>query len=114
MEVDRSKLRDMVAGFHTNTDAEKAAFIDGWNMADNNPDWRDVRKELPTEDGEYLAYLSDIREYTILRFKKQEGAFFIIFMDEAGETLFGIDDVEQQNVTLWMPLPEIPIPSTAD
>jgi hypothetical protein len=49
-----------------------------------------------------------------LRFKKQEGAFFIIFMDEAGETLFGIDDVEQQNVTLWMPLPEIPIPSTAD
>jgi hypothetical protein len=101
MEVDRSKLRDMVAGFHTNTDAEKAAFIDGWNMADRNPAWRDVRIKMPEEAGYVLTFNAD--------------GDFIVGYYIADKKIWMVANRNEviPNVKLWMPLPEIPIPSTA-
>lgn len=96
----RSEVRDMVAGFRTNTDAEKAAFIDGWNMADKNPGWIDSRIAVPEKDGRYLAFDGEFID--IRKFDADEG----IWSDEH----YILTDPPR----LWMPLPEIPIPSTAD
>jgi hypothetical protein len=102
MKLDRNEVRDMVAGFRTNTDAEKAAFIDGWNMADKNPDWRDVRIKKPEEAGYVLTFNAD-GDFVVGYYMAEKKIWMVA---NRNEVISG--------VKLWIPLPEIPIPSTAD
>lgn len=94
MEVNRNKLRDMVAGFRTNTDAKKAAFIDGWNMADKNPDWRSMVNEEPKEDGRYLTFDGE--------------CYDVGFYETDSELWFNYNNYVLDGVKLWMPLPKLP------
>lgn len=96
MQADRNKLRDMVADFRTKTVGESKAFIDGWNCADENPDWRNVRDEMPEEAGYVLTFNAD-------------GNFIVgYYMADKKVWMVANRNEVIPNVSLWMPIPKLP------